>query len=592
MKLTHIDLRAFRSFQETTIELDAPRILIAGLNGTGKSSIREAIRWVLAGHCSGLDGKGAGAEILIPVGQTLGDAAVTIQGIGQVKRTYAEKGGGSFSVQGFTGTSQIQYQGLMNKLETTPAFLDAVLSTEVFLDLNHIEAKALVLSLLNVQIPVGDKALTLDELDVQYNQAFADRKQAKWALSKCVLPVKPAETKMPAIEAIEAQLAKLRTALGELRQAVGSVTGERTALSAEQGRLYAHIDTPAGENLSGKIDGLQAKLASLEAAVVPAKAEEPTKGDPKRLAFLTGHKAALSAHVPANGCVLDPKVACLTPSKQFHMAVQDIEKEMATLKASVPQVAHESAESPLTTLRRQIRNVELLQSERTVILKRAEEATERIQVIRKQLAELPDVAEQETAVSILQERISKGEQLLKDAREYWDTLGRYDHKCHEYQILKADVERLEALVETLGPKGVRVKALGDALGRFEAAVNPYVQPFGWTLSFTVEPWEVFANGRPVITYSESEQFRVGLALQLGIAMLSGLKFAVVDRIDMLDVANRGIVTKILLTSPLEQILILGTREVSQALPAIKGVTSYRLSKEKDLTVISERSTAA
>ena len=50
MKLTQIDLTSFRSFQGMGLSLAANRVLIGGLNGTGKTSIRDAIAWTLLGR--------------------------------------------------------------------------------------------------------------------------------------------------------------------------------------------------------------------------------------------------------------------------------------------------------------------------------------------------------------------------------------------------------------------------------------------------------------------------------------------------------------------------------------------------------------
>ena len=65
MKLTQVELTSFRSYAGVTLDLNAPRVLIAGLNGVGKSSLRDAIAFCLLGHCRGTDARGAGADILI-----------------------------------------------------------------------------------------------------------------------------------------------------------------------------------------------------------------------------------------------------------------------------------------------------------------------------------------------------------------------------------------------------------------------------------------------------------------------------------------------------------------------------------------------
>ncbi len=49
MRLSFLDLKGFRSFKGEQMELGAPRVLFAGLNGTGKTTVRDAIQWTLLG---------------------------------------------------------------------------------------------------------------------------------------------------------------------------------------------------------------------------------------------------------------------------------------------------------------------------------------------------------------------------------------------------------------------------------------------------------------------------------------------------------------------------------------------------------------
>lgn len=586
MKITQLDLTAFRSYLGTTLNMDAPRVLIAGLNGSGKTSIRDGIKWAFLGHCAGTDGRGAGAEVLIPNGEKAAEVAVQIAGIGRAVRSYGSAGG-SFTVDAFTGTSAVQQQALQIKLDTTPAYLDAVLDTEAFLNLGHADAKAMVLSLLGVKIQIDGKDLTLDELDAKYKQAFEDRKLAKKTLSGSVVPAKPEAANMPAVSAIEEQLGKLRTALGALQKATGSVSGKRSALEAEQGRITVALNAPPREDRSVQIVGLKDQLASLEAHVAPPM-EAPKKGDPQRVIFLQEQVDKLKVHSPKAGCVLDRSVPCKTTMSAFGFRVDALEKELKEIGPPQEKTAQASTQSPLTTLRTQIADLEAQEQARLSDLKVRAEAQARRQAIQQELETLPSTATQDADIASLQGRIGKGEELLRTARAHWQAVADYDKRGKEHAAQMTEVARLEALCEQLGPNGVRVQALADAMGKFEKAVNPYVAAFDWNISFAVDPWEVFANGRPVETYSRSEQFRIGIAFQLGIAQLSGLNFACVDEIDMLDTANRAAVTKMLLQAPLDQVIVLGTREETQPLPQnVPGLLSYRLKTEQGRTVIAE-----
>ncbi len=589
MKLTTISLDGFRSYKGLTIDLSAPRLLFAGLNGSGKSGLLNAIRWALTGRCEGTDGRGAGAEVLIPVGEKAADVSVTIDGIGRVHRTYAEKGGSAFSVQGFTGTSQIQQQALYIKLGTTPEFLDAVLSPDVFLNLGHAEAKALVLSLLNVRIPVDGSDVTLDELDVLYKQAFEDRKVAKKVLAGHVVPEAPMAANMPSLALIDAQLAKLRGEESALRQQIGEAVGKRQALQAELTKVSQPVHSLVTEDLSAEIATAEATLRELEASIAPpTHAAPPAKSDPQRLQFLRSTVQILQNHVPTKGCVIDSEVPCKTAAKAFSDRLATLNQELRAMDPKDQNASQAPMESPLTAARRRLESLRQQQAQREQAMRVNHERAARAAVLEAELAALPQTADQEAAIKTLQARIWTGEDLLKNARAYLAAVEATQTAESKRITLAAEVASLEHRVELLGPNGVRVKALADALGTFTAAVNPYLKPFGWKIGFSLDPWTVLANNRPVETYSRSERYRIGIALQLGIAQMSGLNFAVVDEIDMLDVTNRAAVTKMLLQAPLDQILIMGTREESQALPKIPNVLCYRLSRESGTTAVLER----
>lgn len=596
MRLTHLSLKTFRSYEQIDLDLNAERVLVAGLNGSGKSSVRDAVSWILLNHCDGTDARGVGAEDLIPAGAKTLDATVGLEGIGDVTRTYSPKGGGSFSVEGFTGPGQAQHQALLGKLNTFEGYLNAVLDSRAFLKLDHADGKALVLSLLNVRIPIGDRQYTLDELEVQYKQAFEDRKLAKKILQGCVVPEKPVEQKLPAVADIETQLGRLRTELAALRRETGKIAGRRQALSEEQIRIQitAVLQPGEGRDLSEDIKDAAARLLGLEAEAKPASARPlPKPGDPKRAELLRNRIDTLRQHAPAKGCVLDPEVPCLTGQDAFISRCAALQKDLEQAAPPRPLFVPEPTEDPVEAQRKRIADLRAEQARLEARQREAYTARERLEAIQTELSSLPDTAQQEQAIRTLEGRIGKGETLLTQVKAYVAAVAAYQSAEQKRQAQQAEVDRLEKLVEDLGPKGARVKALTEAMGTFEAAVNPYLKPFGWTVSFSVDPWEVFVNGRSYRSYSESQQFRIGIAFQLGIAMLSGLKFAIVDRIDMFDVETRKLVSAMLAAAPLDQILILGTREPSQVLPPAKPglLIAYRLELQDGKTRVVEQSIA-
>ena len=581
MKLTEVTLSSFRSFHDISFNLSASRVVVCGRNSAGKTTCADAIRWVLLGSCRGTDARGAGSERLIPQGESVADVSLGIEGIGRATRTYSPKGGGTFSVEGFTGSSQVQYQGLLMKLGTTPELLAATLDSGHFLDLPHAEAKALILSLLELKIQVGDRSFTLDELDARYKQAFEDRKVAKRVLANLTLPAKP-DVSGPSVETCEGNLKTLRTELGNLREGIGTVLGRRQAIAADLERQRRSLAQPISPDQATDLEALRLRLQLAERQGVPPLLASGS------LDLLIQRRNAVTVHHPSHdGCVLDPDVPCKTPLKAFRSRQEALTAEIKTQRGVEAQAAsHGRGDSP-EAIRRQIQAVEQNQTNRQIQAKATADAKKRIGELEGELSTLPDTQQQELSIAAINDRIRTADAQLSQARQIQMALAQFEKAKQEQQTQKAEVARLETIVGQLGPNGARVQALAHALGRFTVAIAPYLAPFGWTMTFSMDPWQITVNERSAETFSRSEQYRIGIAIQLAIAQLSKVGFAVGDEVDMLDLENRKVVTGMLHGAPVEQVILLGTREPDQALPKVKGCTVYRLTKAEGLSAIAE-----
>ena len=638
MKLAKIELKSFRSFVNLDLPLDAPRIFVAGLNNTGKSSVREAIKYVLTGRCQGLDGKGAGSDVLVPHFHQAfepgerpkgeGDratgvsASVTIDGLGAVERTWSPQGS-TFRVQGWTGNTQSQQQALLDKLETTPGFLDAVLDSAVYLNLHHADSKAMVLSLLNVQIKLGDAedapVMTLAEMDESYDQAFEDRKAAKTKLKAAFVPAKPADAAHPLLADIDALLITRRKELADLNRQVGESSGRRNGLMARQGlvqRLIESMILPATD-FHVEIESLEERQAIMEADVTEPL-QEPVTEPVTRLVggvvtvsveTLRSRIGVLRAFQPVKGCIIDGKVSCSTHKLKFTNRAKDLEAEIQARVGVAQDRAPASVKpedgqgravpptpNPLTETRKALDDLKMKQAHYEMDLATYKERKTELATLTAELAALPDTSDIEFQVTQWQGKISIGEQKRKDAEAYQKASQAHEAGLQTQRALQAEVNRLEELCLVLGPSGVRVQALGSALQTFETAVNLFTAPYNLAVKFQLEPWDVIVNDRPVRTYSESQRYRIGIAIQLAVAGLSGLRFAIIDQLDVLDTKKRDVMVKMLLKdAPVDQLIILATREAEQplpVLPALPGLlVAYRLDLQDGRSVVVERSAA-
>jgi hypothetical protein len=612
MKLNSLELKSFRSFSSVSVPLNARRVMIGGVNNAGKTSIREAIRWVLTGKAQGLDGRGGGTEVLVPDygGASVVQAGLAIDGIGMAIRTWSPGTGGSLAVDHMAGSSTEQQQALYDKLRTTEAYLQAVLDTETFLQLDHANAKALLMGLLNVRVSLVLEAngvaevLTLDELEVAYQIKFGERKVAKKALAGFQMPQAPVTASYAPIPDIDARLTELRTELDAKQRAIGGAVVTRAKVLERQTWLKSHVPEPYVGGDFETLDAVNEAIENTEERLAMMEQDAIAEDINEAIAPLQeGHEAvttmnvplfktrieALTKHQPKKGCVLDPEVPCDTTKAKFTNRAKMLQKDLDALPLpSAPVAVEPKKPNPLTEARLRLEEYKAIAEKFRDSNKEQFDHAQAITDNDRDLASLPNIAADETAIAALKERIQKGEGIRAAAVAYTKALETVAQADTQRKKLVDEVNRLEALVEQLGPQGLRVEALGQATTAFEDAINGYLKAFDYTVWFVFDPaWAVMINGRRLDTYSRSERYRIGIALQLAIAQMSGLDFAIVDELDMLTSVNREAVARILHFSTIGQIIVIGSREPEVALPVLEGLICHRVGMDAKHSAVVE-----
>lgn len=598
MRITSLTLHHFRSYERATIALDAPITFLCGRNAAGKSTLIDALTFALTGKCRGTDGRGSGAAQLKRHDAPTLRVDVELEGIGTVARTLAASQ--TLSVPGGIAHPAapviVAQAALWHRLGVSEGMLTAVLQGDTLLQLPHAEAKALLMAVLDVRVPLEGEPepLTLAQLEARYQEAFEQRKVAKARAAAIHVPDPPDEDAAD-IAGIERRLAELRARETALRVDVATADGsrqqQRRQLEVERGQLrtrLARFDDETTtqviasqsilEDFESAIAAATAALAA-DAEAAPARQASLVAAD-GRLTLLSSTLAGLHAHAPDRGCVLDASVPCKTPAKAFKTHLQQIQLEIDRLRdetrdvrtAVAARVDHETALRIAEDGARRVR-AELTRREEHQA--RRQELETRIEAIATELAAIPqeDIPAPPPELADVVARIAKGEQVLADARRASDALAVYRDRQASKTAALAEVGRLEARVEQLGPKGIRVTALAGALERFTTPLNAALATWGYTVRFDLDPWRLVVNGRSADLLSTSERLRVGLALQLAIATVTGLNVVAIDQVDLLDGANRAVLTELVASWP-GQVVIAATKDTPP--PAMDGIAIYWL----------------
>ncbi|HEV2395843.1 MAG TPA: hypothetical protein VGS27_02730, partial [Candidatus Sulfotelmatobacter sp.] len=185
-------------------------------------------------------------------------------------------------------------------------------------------------------------------------------------------------------------------------------------------------------------------------------------------------------------------------------------------------------------------------------------------------------------LAILTERINKGERVLEKAQQAQSAQERWESNVRERPSLEARIGVLDHLTEFFGPNGAIMKQAGSQMEPFIEKLNRQLAIFGYACNLTLEPFEIrvsASGGGPGLVLkqlSESERFRFGIAFQISLATATGIRFVVIDRADVLDRARRKELTSLLLSSEIEQAIVLATGEEPPPASVPTGVKFFGL----------------
>ena len=205
-----------------------------------------------------------------------------------------------------------------------------------------------------------------------------------------------------------------------------------------------------------------------------------------------------------------------------------------------------------------------LEVHRRALVRRAQLAEEQSKLQKVQRSKSGDL---ESRMTILAERINKGERVLEKAQQFDSAKDNWERYVREKSSLEARKSALDRLTDFFGPNGAMMGQLSDRIGSFTEDLNRHLAAFGYHCNLALEPFEMRVRatkdsplGFSLKQLSASEQFRFGVALQIALAQITGLQFVVIDCADILDAERRRMLTCLLVNSALDQAIVLATSQ--------------------------------
>jgi DNA repair exonuclease SbcCD ATPase subunit len=583
MKIQRLVLKNFRSHQETVLELDRFNF-IRGPNGSGKSSIQMALEYLFTGRCELTDAAGRGAEALIRSGEKELEVSATLQSGETICRRRTSRSQ-IVEVNG-KRVAVDAAETFLTKQFGSPDVLSAVLNADRFVEMPEAEQQRLLAQLVEagkVDSPkeICDSLRAINEepprlasvgdVEAAHKRFYELRTEASRTLKALGQMEKPdVPSDLPSVQEVRSKLEELRQ---QKERLVAQKAESDACLQNAQDRLkqvQAEIEEDSSEILS---PSQEQELLQLE-----SQRSHAEKLRQELAELLAEQRTVEKALATARGL----KDKCPTCGQPISAIAKAKEVEALGERFSDIEELIQGAREELN----EFGNLEVarsrLESHRRALARRAKLLDEQSKV---QGAQKPDAADLDSRLTILAERINRGERVLEKAHQGQAVQDTWEAYVREKSSLETRIGLLDKLVEFFGPNGALMVQASGRIGLFAESLNMHLAAFGYACNFTLDSFEIRVISSTDKRFdlllshlSESEQFRFGVAFQITVAMLTGVQLVVIDRADLLDTERRKMLTGWLVNSDLEQAIVLATGEAGPPSIVPKGVKFLSLAR--------------
>jgi hypothetical protein len=552
MKLTAINIQNFLGARSVDVQITRPVALFAGGNGSGKSSVQEAVRMALTGESVRVSLKKDYGQ-LVSDGEKTGSATVYT----------AEDGAYSIALPSGKGTC----------LADPPA-LPYVLDAQRFASLDANARRAFLFSLMGLSAS-GDavrQRLTAKGCDPAKVDAIMpllragfdaackeaqDKARDEKAAWRTITTETYGEKKAEAWEAVaptfdadvltelQRRAAITDTALAAANQRLGVLKADRQRHLEATQRL-AEMRERAGrcERIAGKLERDEAELKEWEAKVEDTR-QRAAGGRKIGLVHDLAHalNEALAMAIPI-GNMDDGQRQKL---KNANVALAQYQAQHGSIGAAAGDIEaqarlpeYEQAlhllQSAVANGKRDLAQADAAAQAVTELEAAAKSAPDEAAVNAAQ-SELSELAHRQQTLSVSLDQMHERERAAKNAAQRTEK-ARAAHQA---------VQQWCAIATALAPNGIPGEMLAEALDPINNRLSQSADAtYCWPKAHIEPDMSIWAEhpegyGFPCSyeLLSESEQWRVDAMIAEAISHLSGAKLLVLDRFDVLDIQGRS-----------------------------------------------------
>jgi len=399
-------------------------------------------------------------------------------------------------------------------------------------------------------------------LEEAYDQAYEERRIARRELK--IMGDPPRLPRGLTREQLEAGISKRREELASLHVSIGETKGmaegERRQIERELANIAQELERL--ETLLRDADpaDLETRLDDLEKErLVVVKEIQSLKEDYAALQRETGkllarqeqeEKARAKAKTFTGHCPVFPEVICKT--KAVTSRITAVVADQAGIDAAI-----EAQTGKTNDVVRRLRENEETLNQTNGGIAAAKNALARLAEARRKEGDLREKRRELEAVlaAVGEDKAAETERLKEriallhgQIREESELLAALE-KAERIRALEVRANKLEVLTQAFSPKGIMSELMQSAAASLmtlanglmgELTGNRYALDIDFEEGFRIFLCDYEKSCRTEVNLiSASERFRVGIVLQAVLSELAGLRFMVIDGIDVLDQTNRG-----------------------------------------------------
>lgn len=558
MKISNIKLINFRSHRMSEISFDKDINFVFGSNGSGKTSILEAISWALLGRNSRTDKRGAGSNRLITKGEGRSMVELEVDEVGKITRSIPH----SLEVEGVEGNKTEKQNAILEGIGISEDKIYSALNSSEFLDLKSKEKKAFLFDMTDLKITTSnirnefinwckensvenggeifDKYVNVEiksteKIDSINESMVSKRRKIKRDIKSCKELLKEEDKNLPEGYTVESE-DKLREEISDLENEERELIKDKSNYVAEKKKLDEILNSDVAKE---DIDDLEDKKDKYEKLLNNLRDKRvELKGDISSVSRIYNTLKNWKGECPILPKELN--IDCPISSDDLEKPKKSYKKKNDKLKTKIDKI-----EKRISNGSKMIKEVKskIKESRNKVSKKDKEEAKSKLNKLNNQY----DKSEIEKGLKTIKNELKKKRNLLTKVLAAKNREKEKRKKAEKLERLEKELEEVKIMADAFSPNGIKSLILYKLLEPIREKAQERMQgltrgEYEMDIRMVEDDLKVFLGKNNMeVEYqdlSSSEKLMCQIVVQDIINGMTGLDFLIVDNVDTLDKENR------------------------------------------------------